>query len=65
MIRRDTIYTYGGGTPIEGRPEPLVESAALDERLAHDRAWYAYSDRVEDVANKSFTEHFKKAVGAS
>jgi hypothetical protein len=56
------IYTYGDGTPIEGRPEHPGEYAPREDLLAYMRAKAAYLDRVADVANQSFSKAFARRL---
>jgi len=62
IFKRDTIYTYGDGRPIEGRPDPLPENPTAEERRDHRRAWWEYEDRVRDVASRAFADQFRKAA---
>lgn len=59
------IYTYGDGRPVEGRPEPLGDGATTEDRIAYIRARNAYADRVADLSNVAFVDHFKKTIKAA
>ena len=59
MIKCDVIYTYGDGTPIEGRPD-LPSDAGIEEKIAHMRAWNDYSGRVLDIGNAAFAKAFNE-----
>lgn len=59
----DVIFTDALGAPF-ARPEPPAPGASIEERIAYQRALYAYKDAIAGCANAAFASAFRSAVGA-
>lgn len=61
MFNRNTIFTYGDGTPFD-RPEPPARDAGIDAWITYHRALCDYNDAIAACANRAFDEQFRKSL---